>query len=354
MILERVWVKSLRNIEELQLSLHPRCNVIVGQNGSGKTSLLESIYLLSRGQSFRTRSVSPLIQFDKNQLMLHGKTFNEESIFIEKDEKGQTKALVNQKRCQRVAELSQLLPCQLFHQDLFQIIDASSQIRRRLLDWGLFYLESDYARVYREFKRVLNQRNQALKQRAETHALQAWNKPFVELSSLIDGHRKNYAHQLNIALQQEMSNFSGGLSCELDYHSGWNTQLSLEQVLIQQEALDRKHGYTHSGPHHADLGLMSPHGKGKVEWSRGQQKFILILLKMAQAKLFSKPCLFLFDDLMAELDEQRLNELYGQIRRLSGQIVFTALDDTAKALPAFADSRWFYLNQGQVQDIIDL
>jgi DNA replication and repair protein RecF len=353
MILERVWLKSLRNFDELQWSLHPRCNVVVGDNGSGKTTFLESIYLLSRGQSFRTRSSSPLIQFNQSQLMIHARTADEERLYLEKNWKGQTKLLLNEKRCQRFSDITKILPCQLFHQDLFQIIDASSQIRRRLLDWGLFYHHPDYAKIYRDFKKVLLQRNYMLKQKASHHELQAWMKPFVDLSEQIDEYRQVYVKNLYQALQQELTHFSIDFSCQLKYNSGWDKQHGLEFILKEQEAYDRKLGFTHSGPHHADLCFLSVQGKGKTEWSRGQQKLILILLKIAQIKLLAQPCLFLFDDLAAELDKKRLHQLYQEIRKLSGQTIFTALDDSAKDLEVFADSRWFYLEDGKLIKTMD-
>lgn len=353
MTLERLWIRGLRNIQEVNIELHPRCNVFVGENGSGKTSLLESVYLLSRGKSFRSHRTQPLIQFEQSELTVFGKTADEQRILIVKSIKGHTKVVLNDRKCERVSELAKLLPCQLFHQDLFQIIDATPQIRRRLLDWGLFYLHQDYAQIYRDFQRVLHQRNQVLRQKGTIPELRAWNASFVDLAEKLDVYRQSYAQQLHEGLQQTIAVLNPALECHLVYQSGWDRQKSLADILIEQEAFDRKMGYTHAGPHHADLSFLSEHGKGKWEWSRGQQKLILILLKIAQSQIFKRECIFLFDDLQAELDKMRLNILYQQIRYLPGQSIFTALDDSAKHLPVFADSRWFYLHQGHIEKIID-
>lgn len=353
MILERLWVRGLRNIQEVNIELHPRCNVFVGENGSGKTSLLEAVYLLSRGQSFRSRRMQPLIQFEQPELTVFAKTVDEQRVLVAKNIKGQTKVLLNDRPCPRVSELTKLIPCQLFHQDLFQIIDASPQIRRRLLDWGLFYLQQDYAILYRDFQRVLQQRNQILKQKGSSQELRDWNHAFIELSEKLDIYRQAYAKQLHDGLQECMSDFSWPVPCRLVYYAGWDKKIPLEKLLIEQEALDRKMGYTHAGPHHADLSFLSAHGKAKTEWSRGQQKLVLILLKIVQSQIFQNDCIFLFDDLHAELDHVRLHALYQKIRGLSGQTILTALDDSAKDLSFFADSRWFYLQQGQIEKVID-
>ncbi|MDQ5884209.1 MAG: replication and repair protein RecF [Pseudomonadota bacterium] len=354
MRLERLWVRGLRNIQDMNIELHPRCNVFIGENGSGKTSILEAIYLLSRGQSFRSRRVQPLIQFDQSELTVFGKTEDEHRILISKNNKGHTKVLLNDRVCPRVSELAKLIPCQLFHQDLFQIIDASPQIRRRLLDWGLFYLYPDYAIVYRDFQRVLQQRNLVLKQKGSMQELRAWNDTFVDLAKKLDGYRHHYAKQLHQGLQMAIDSVSSVLTCHLVYQRGWDDKFPLAHVLIEQEMFDRKMGYTHAGPHHADLSFLSEHGKGKCEWSRGQQKLLLILLKIAQSQIFQGECIFLFDDLHSELDEARVQALYQQIRQLAGQSIFTALDDSASHLPIFEDSRWFYLHQGHIEKITDL
>ena len=356
MILQSIGLRDFRNLDPIKLDFHPRCNVFVGGNGQGKTSLLEAIYLLSRGQSFRTHIMAPLIRFERTSLMIQATTSEHASIHLEKTHKGITKVYINEKRCERMSALTQLLPCQLFHQDMFQIIDASSQIRRSLLDWGVFYAFPEYLQVWQAFKRALLQRNTVLKQKGSPESLQIWNQAFVPLSEKITDYRTRYLKQLNAVFQPFFHSIAD-IQCDILYFNGWDKyqkNLELAELLIQQEPLDRKLMYTHSGPHHADLLLLTPHGKGKIQWSRGQQKTILLMLKLAQAQLLERPCLYLLDDLSAELDQQHLNQIYQRLQKTEGQFFITALDDAAKNNPFFADSRWFYLNQGQIDKVIDL
>jgi DNA replication and repair protein RecF len=354
MILSRLWIQSFRNISDINIELHPRCNVFVGENGSGKTSCIEALYLLSRGQSFRTRTANPLIQFAKEELHLHAKTVNDDSLYLHKNLRGQTKVLLNQSRCQRVSDLSKLIPCQLFHQDVFQIIDAASQLRRRLIDWGLFYHQADYVQVYQDFKRVLLQRNMVLKQQGSNDALRAWNKPFLELSAKMTEARLAYVAHLNQELQAILSALNLSFDCHLAYDDGWtktNQGCDLNEVLVSRETFDRKYQTTQLGPQHADLLFLTAHTKAKQECSRGQQKVILVLLKLIQAKLFGKPCLLLCDDLLAELDDKHLEAIYGELVKQPGQVMMTVLDESKATHPIFADSRWFYLQSGQIQNI---
>lgn len=356
MIIERMFIKGLRNLDALQLDLHPRLNIFVGKNGSGKTSILEAFYLLSRGQSFRTHTISPLIQFNQTKLVCQAKTVSDHEVYLEKNLRGANKISLNQKKCHRISELSRLIPCQLFHQDVFQIIDASSQIRRRLMDWGLFYQSAEYMRTWQAFRRVCLQRNAVLKAHGSHQDLMVWNKPFVELALQLSHFRKTYVQELGKHLTHQLKELDVHLECQLVYFNGWDKQQSgvnLIDVLVAQESLDRKHLYTHSGPQHADIWFLTPNGKAKVEWSRGQQKFILILLKLAQAELLKHPCLFLFDDLQAELDKVKLELILKQCSNLSGQVLMTDLDDRYKDLDLFKQSRWFYLNQGQIEEVVD-
>lgn len=355
MILQSLRLNHFRNLADVKLELHPRCNVFVAGNGHGKTSILEAIYLLSRGQSFRTHITAPLIQFECFSLAIKAVTEGEDILQVEKNVKGLTKIHHNEKRCQRLSDLTHMFPCQIFHQDLFQIIDSSSQIRRRLLDWGVFYAYPEYGKLFQDFKRVLLQRNSLLKQKGSTQALQIWNDTFVEISKKITTYRLQYLERLITVFNDYVGKIAD-LNCQMSYFNGWDKhqQQSLSEVLLAQEAYDRKMMFTHSGPHHADLLFLTTHGKGKLEWSRGQQKMILIMLKLAQATLLERPCMFLLDDFMAELDKAHIQDVYQQLKVTHGQLFLTALDDSAKNEPFFADSRWFYLSHGQLNQVIEL
>jgi DNA replication and repair protein RecF len=298
----------------------------------------------------------PLVQFDCQEFKIKAISHREESISLSKSLKGPAKITLNEQRCQRMSELTQLLPCQIVHQDLFQIIDAAAETRRRLLDWGVFYEMPEYASLWQDFKRVLLQRNGVLKQQGSRDALAFWNKSFVQLSERITELRLAYLQKLNVLFQQKLPTCLA-VDCHIDYYNGWDksqTGKTLADVLEEQEGLDRKRLYTNSGPHHADLGFVTAHGRGKWEWSRGQQKMILVLLKLAQVKLLAKPCLFLLDDLAAELDEEHLDKLYQQVFSFPGQFFLTALNDATKNKAFFVDSRWFYLENGQITRVVDL
>jgi len=116
-MLSQLNIHGLRNIDSMQLSLHPRFNFFWGPNGSGKTSILESIYLLGSGYSFRTREIAPLVQQGQVSLTIYSKTTAQDAISIQKNLSGATIVRLNQQPCQRSSELARFLPCQLFYHD---------------------------------------------------------------------------------------------------------------------------------------------------------------------------------------------------------------------------------------------
>src|SRR3990167_4622692 len=128
MILNQLQISHVRNILPVELSLHPNFNFIYGPNGSGKTSFLEALYILSHGRSFRTRHVMPLIQHNAHTMTVYASTQTQQSISIQKHTSGITHVQINQEPCVRSSELALFLPCQVFYADIFQITDAGPAV----------------------------------------------------------------------------------------------------------------------------------------------------------------------------------------------------------------------------------
>ena len=194
------------------------------------------------------------------------------------------------------------------------------------------------------------QRNAVLKRGGSGQVLEPWNQNFVQLSLALDSLRKAYFEQMNILFINYLQDFPD-LNCKLEYYNGWDRvkqNSDLMEVLIEQEHLDLKQMYTRSGPQRADIRFLTEHGRGKLEWSRGQQKIILILLKLAQAQLLARPAWILMDDLAAELDKSHLQTIYQRLTKIPGQFFLTALDGYGSDLPFFRESLWFSVNQGQI------
>ena len=334
MSLTHLNVHHVRNITAASLTLHPRYNVFHGANGSGKTSVLEAIYLLGTGRTFCTRETSSLIRHGEPSLTVFARAGAEESISIQKSLTKPTQIRLNKQPCQRTSELAHFLPCQAFYQDIFQVIDEGPSVRRSLLDWGLFHVKQSYHDLLKDYRRVIKQRNALLRQKAAQQQFIPWNNMLVELATELDSMRLAYFHDWSDAFKCLLEQLTD-TPCTIHYYKGWdkkNSGKSLLKILDEQFDSDLHAQYTHSGPHQADILFDSAALKAKQTLSRGQQKIILIALKLAQAQLLAKPCVYLFDDVAAELDANHLRRFFGCLGQINGQFFLTAID------PAFVQS----------------
>lgn len=321
-------IHNVRNIKKQQILPHPKVNIITGLNGSGKTSILEAIYLLGNGRSFRTRETDPLINYTEEALTVFAEFANHETLSIEKSKKGATRVQLNGLPCVRSSELAYFFPCQIFYQDIFQIIDAGPLVRRAILDWGGFYQDKTYNHLLREYRHVVKQRNALLRQKAPRSRFAPWDALLVEMSLQIDVIRSNYFYSLEKSFQQHLAKLST-TTCKISYYKGWDkksTDKSLMEILDEQFASDLQRQFTHSGAHNADIYFDSAELKAKQTLSRGQQKIILMALKFAQSALLPMPCVYLLDDVSAELDKQHFTNLLELINSISGQFFFTAIN----------------------------
>lgn len=344
-------VHFFRNIKSAKISLHPSVNYIYGANGSGKTSLLEAIYLLSSGHSFRTRETAPLIQHGESSLTVFARTSLDESISIQKSLSGPTLVQLNQRVCFSRSDLARYLPCQLIHQNIFQIIDAGPSLRRSILDWGLFHVEQSYHAIWKNYRYVLMQRNALLRQKALKSLFVPWDSQLNDLSEQLHAYRIKYFLELSKKFQlfQELLTNS---HCIMKYFKGWDKRESgrnLFSILEDQFLIDRQRQYTSMGAHQADIVFQVDKKNGKFIFSRGQQKIILIALKLAQASLVTGGCLYLLDDLVAELDEEHLQRVMSCVQMLSGQIILTGIDENfLKKVSFVKEHRVFAVELGKI------
>ncbi|KTD11822.1 RecF recombinational DNA repair ATPase [Legionella gratiana] len=350
MILTELKIHHLRNILSAHLELNSRFNFILGPNGSGKTSVLEAFYLLSCGHSFRTREISPIISHGQPSLTVFARGINEETISIQKSYSGATQVKLNNQFCSTTSQLAYALPCQIFYSDLFQIIDAGPSVRRNLLDWGLFHVKHDYFSIWKEYKRVLKQRNALLKVHAPYTQFIPWDKQLNQLANQLHLLREEYFIQWEREFTLVLLELSE-LDCKLRYVKGWdkkNTGKNLEQILFENFESDRQKLYTQHGAHQADFIVEISHNKAKYFLSRGQQKIILISLKLAQANLVAENCLYLIDDLAAELDEAHQIKVMSYLLKRNGQYVITSNSNSNSLLELISsdNSAIYQINNG--------
>ena len=333
-----------RNIEQCAFTPHPHINLVYGDNGSGKTSLIEALYFLSLGRSFRAAQLGHILTHGSKAFQLFGALWHERdqrslSLGIEKTRSGDTVRRLNARPARTQAELTYEFPVQLFHPQGFALLGAGAQARCRLIDWGAFYHYRHFRQAWARARQLLRQRNAALKQGVEDAGIRVWDKALAEAATTLDQLRADYLAELFPVIESMLPEFLEKQHIELTYYRGWSAESSLDQVLERQLPQDRKAGSTQSGPHRADLRIKADGVPAQAVLSRGQHKLLVCAIKLAQGMLFSRthssPCIYLIDDLPSELDSSHLQRFIDELARQQAQVFLTAIHaDVARQLPA--------------------
>jgi len=352
-MLSEITVSNLRCIEHAELRFSPGLTLIHGGNGSGKTSLLEGIYALGRGRSFRTRNSERLIRRGQNQMRATGAVVNQTGaavrIGVEVTRAGTT-ARLSGRPAETLTELSQVFPVQVIEPGIHRLIEEGGYRRRRWLDWAVFHVEPQFVDLWLRYTRALRQRNAALK--TESAAISVWDADLARTGEAITAARQRLLERLQPYWQAAVAALSG-LEVELHYLRGWTQERSLAEALVASRATDELRRQTQSGPHRADVAVRL-HGRAARDvLSRGQQKLVAVAMTVSQVRLLqdlteTTPTLLL-DDPAAELDAQRLQRFIDEVASLRCQLVVTALQSESRLFGAPEST--FYIDAGRVQPI---
>jgi DNA replication and repair protein RecF len=351
MSLVELEVQDLRCLQTVGLSLHPEINLILGPNGSGKTSLLEAMYLLGRGRSFRTRHTERLIRHGAHSVQVVGHTDgpNPRTLGLGFDRLTGTSARLDRRPVQSLADLSEAFPVQVIDPGIHRLVEEGPTYRRRWLDWGVFHVEPGFVAHWVGFSRALRQRNAALKLNQDPSP---WDAEFIRLGELITGARDRtllasapyWRHSIAALLQRPIS---------LSFFRGWSQDQSLTESLAAAAGRDRLRGTTTTGPQRFDVQLRADGMAAREVLSRGQQKLLGAALALAMAQLVAEdgrgaPTLLL-DDPAAELDQAHTEALVHEVRSVKGQMIVTALreQDFHFGVP----DRRFHVEHGQVKQL---
>jgi DNA replication and repair protein RecF len=332
MTLVKLDIYSVRNILRQSILPSPTINFIAGENASGKSAFLEAIFILGRGKSFRATSIKSVINFHHDCLIVSAQTVRENGsasqLGIRLDGKN-TEIRINQASSQKRSDLLYALPLQLIHPKSYELLDASPQIRREFLDWGVFHDDQNFLSAWQKFKKALSQRNSLLKTK-DLKQLNVWDKELVYYGTIVDCCRRHYLEKLKPVFIHIIKEFLTIDEVDLKLISGWDSSKEFNQVLHEELDKDSRYGFTHSGPHRADLHLMINHRLAKDFVSRGQLKLLVMSLKLAQVQLLTnehnKSSCILIDDFAAELDRMSRAKLLSYLSAMHCQVFITATE----------------------------
>ena len=351
MSLSRLQVTDFRCLQSAELQPDPHFTLISGPNASGKTSLLEAIYVLGRGRSFRTRRLEHLIRSGVERFVVFGEVDTQTRrvpMGVEGSRKG-IRAQIDGDKPSSLVELASFLPVQIIDPEVHHLIDEGPSKRRRFLDWGVFHVEQSFVGHWQRYQQVLKQRNAALKASQPRAVVSVWDSDLVRSGELLGAARARYVSLLSPSAEIIGRNLLG-MELSLSYRNGWLKGQSLAEALQQSWSHDVEMAATQVGPHRAELGIRLNGMPVKDRVSRGQQKLLAAALLIAQLKLFPEgspvqPTLLL-DDPAAELDDDRLSNLIREVSSQSVQLIITTLHGE---FSAFGEpGRRYNINGGQI------
>lgn len=261
-MLTHLSIHQLRNLQAVHIKVG-QCNVIVGANGSGKTSLLESLYLLSRGKSFRHHQPKRYISHHAPHVTVHAKFANGSSMAVQKSQDASSLMRLNQQPVYVQSDLTKRLPTLLIDPSSMDVLEIGSSSRRQMLDWITFHVKQGFHPQWLAYQRLLKQRNALLKQASQLSAYQlqelsAWDKGLANHAALITHYRQQafaeWQPLFNELIQQLLPDYATFI--QLKFVPGYNIDYPLDELLQQRLAQDCQTGYTRIGCHRADVQVL--------------------------------------------------------------------------------------------------
>ncbi len=360
MALNRLAIHDFRNIEACDLTLSSGFNFLIGVNASGKTSILEAIYYLGHGRSFRTHLATRVIRHQQAGLTVFADISQNGAslpVGICKQKNGITKIKIAGEKGAKLVQLVDALPMQLIHPDGFELLTGAPVHRRAFIDWGVFHFEPQFYAVWARLKRLTKQRNALLRQQTDRQAFHYWDAELVSLAKQIDLWREKYVEKWIKKATALCDVFLPEHSITFSYSRGWDKETDYAQLLEKNFERDQQLGYTQSGPHRADLRLRIANIPVNDVLSRGQLKLLVCALRLAQGQQLTqdkgKQCIYLIDDFASELDSQRRTLLIEQLKQIGAQVFMSAINPESVAQLCVQESKMFYVEHGKLVTKLD-
>ncbi|MDZ7686763.1 MAG: DNA replication/repair protein RecF [Gammaproteobacteria bacterium] len=328
-----------------------------GENGSGKTSLLEAVYFLGSGRTFRSQGADPLIRREADSCVAFG-TVREENgrehrLGVQRGRNGSREIRIDGGSAQRTSDLARLLPTLVLGPHTVELVTGSPGVRRRFLNWGVFHVEPSFGELWEQYSRSLRQRNRLLKRSHVSSAeLRSWNDALDRLASQVDAQRQAYFEAFSGPFSRTADALMGENQLDSRYYRGWESGRSLGETLLEQEASDRHRGFTQAGPHRADLRIRIAGQNAANVCSRGELKVLAWTLVLAQGASFrcrGSTLTYLVDDLASELDRRHRQRVCDLLDEGGNQVLVTGIERDQLEL-GWNAPKLFHVEHGQFHE----
>ena len=315
MLVKRIVLDGFRNIRDRQIDTSAKQVILTGENGQGKTNLLEAVYMLCYGTSFRTQNIRDIISHGKDMMYLS--SIFEDSQGLERKaelsfSEGKKQIKLDGKEVRDRKELIYCLPCIVFSHDDIEFVRGEPENRRRFFDQTMTMYDPVFFDDLRKYKLVLKQRNAAIKDQ-RTELLDIYDEKLASYGFQIMKSRRAVATSFSAIfpdIYNAVSQEDRGI--EINYRPSWNEELGIEGIiekLFNQRDVDLKMNTTTSGPHRDRFLISDRNGLFTSSASTGQMRLASLVFRSAQASFYRQKTgqnpIFLIDDVLLELDSQK-------------------------------------------------
>ncbi len=331
---KKLSLKAFRNFADADLELDSGLILVTGPNGHGKTNLVEAIYFLSLGRSFRERSDRRLISFDAPASRLagvvewSGRVHELEVVWTRS---GSKKAIVDGSELSRISELVGKIPVVSLTPEDGELVQGEPRARRRFLDIVLAQTDIQYLKALKRYRRARAQRNMSLRQ-GRFHLAETYEETLADSAIRIRNCRRRFVEHIQRESRQTYRDISSGdEGLSINYRP--NPPLAEDDRTAVLEALaagreaDRERGFTGTGPHRDDLLLKIDERELKTYGSHGQARTALATLKLAEVayytKIYRRSPILIMDEVATVLDRNRVENLMRVLTEMSSQVFIT-------------------------------
>lgn len=361
MALSRLNIHRVRNLRQVSLPELSGVNVFYGENGSGKTSVLEAVHLLGMARSFRGTSARTLITHGEQDCVVQGVAGGGSgggrvSLGVQRGMGGDMTLRINGESARTVAQLVECLPLQVINAGSFDLLTGTPAARRQYLNWGVFHVEHRFFPEWQRFQRCIKQRNSGLRRdKLDAAQLAVWTRELARSGDQLNQFRQAYFAELAPVFRELMARLLPALnSLELRLRQGWDKRLSYAEALEATRESDLEKGFTQVGPQRADLKVTVEGRSAADVLSRGQQKLVVCGLKLAQGRLMqqavNRRCVYLLDDLPSELDQAHSQRVCEELSGLGAQVFITCVtrEDVLRVWTGDEQPTMFHVEHGEI------
>ncbi len=340
MYINRLLLKTFRNYTNEIIAFSPEINVISGDNGSGKTNILEAIYIASHIKSFRNCTDKDIIQWGKNEYYISVNVTNADISTVEvgvsiKEQQNEKKVKIDDKEIKKLSDFYGTINVVAFFPDDTAIISGPPDIIRRYFDRLISKLDKEYIELLTSFRKILKNRNRLLKdipyKRDIIKQLDIWDSMYSDCASKLMVKRKRYIEQYNKyfnVLYKELSGFNDILT--INYHSSLINECTedIRSELSKRRNIDVKMGTTTCGPHRDIYEVCGRENTVFTSYaSTGQRRLSSVAMKLSEVSVIhdvkKSKSVVLLDDVLSELDDERRNNVLKKLIKGNHQVIIT-------------------------------